>query len=223
MARPYEVCRDVYLVGDSEVSHSYDCCVYMLDAGDLVLIDAGAGRSFDRIVSNIETLGFDPGKITTVLATHGHIDHIGALHHFQQVLGVRVVAHELDAEAIEEGRGTAAEAYGVDYTPCRVDLRLRESEEALSLPRYELVVVHIPGHTPGSVAAYVDIDGKRVLFGQDIHGPYLPHWGADREQARASLLKLIGLKADVLCEGHFGVYEPASEVERYIGGYADSL
>jgi glyoxylase-like metal-dependent hydrolase (beta-lactamase superfamily II) len=223
MTGPYKVCSDVYLVGDPEVSHPYDCCVYLLDAGDLVLIDAGAGRSFEKLVSNIEGLGFDPGKITTVVATHGHIDHIGALHRFQQALGARVIAHELDAEAIEEGRATAADAYGVDYTPCRIDLRLREPEETLSFARHELLVVHIPGHTPGSIAAYVDIDGKRVLFGQDIHGPYLPHWGADPEQARASLLKLIGLKADVLCEGHFAIYEPASEVERYIRGYVDSL
>ena len=101
MAKPYDVCRDVYLVGDSEVSHPYDCCVYLLDAGDLVLIDAGAGLSFETIMSNIETLGFDPGRITTVLATDGHMDHIGALHRFQQVYGSRIVAHDLDAEAIE--------------------------------------------------------------------------------------------------------------------------
>ena len=69
----------------------------------------------------------------------------------------------------------------------------------MSFARHELKIVHIPGHTPGSIAAYLDIDGQRVLFGQDIHGPYLPQWGADREQARASLLKLIGVKADVLC------------------------
>jgi hypothetical protein len=31
------------------------------------------------------------------------------------------------------------------------------------------------------------------------------------------------LKADVLCEGHFGTYEPAVEVERYIRGYLLSL
>ena len=82
---------------------------------------------------------------------------------------------------------------------------------------------NIRWHTPGSIAAYVDIDGKRVLFGQDIHGPYIPEWGADRELAAASLQKLIDLKADVLCEGHFGVYQPAEEVRRYIEYYLDTL
>jgi len=30
-----------------------------------------------------------------------------------------------------------------------------------------------------------------------------------------SLQKLIGLKAEILCEGHFGVYQPANEVKDY--------
>jgi len=43
VTEPFEVCRDVYMIGDSDISHPYDCCVYLLDAGDLVLIDSGAG------------------------------------------------------------------------------------------------------------------------------------------------------------------------------------
>lgn len=223
MSDPVEVCKDVYLIGDSEISHPYDCCVYLLDAGDLMLIDSGAGKSYEKLISNIEKLGFDPKDLKTVLATHAHIDHIGALHRFQNDYGAQVIAHELDADAIESGRGTAADAYGVSYTPCKVDLRLKGSEEILQYEKYELNVLHIPGHTSGSVAAYLDIEGKRVLFGQDIHGPYLPHWGADLAAARQSLQKLIDLKADVLCEGHFGIYHPAEQVERYIKQFIGSL
>jgi len=174
-------------------------------------------------VSNIEGLGFDPEKLTAVLATHAHIDHIGALHRFREEYGVRVIAHELDTGSIENGRGTAAEAYGVSYTPCKVDLRLQGPEETLRFEKYELKVIHIPGHTAGSVAAYLDIDGKKVLFGQDIHGPYLPYWGADLAAAKRSLLKLIDLKADILCEGHFGIYQPAAQVEKYIRQFVGSL
>lgn len=223
MPRPFEVCKDIYLIGDAELSHPYDCCVYLLDAVDLVLIDSGAGKSFDKLVSNIEWLGLDPKRLKAVLVTHAHIDHIGALHRFQKEYGVQVIAHELDAAAIEEGRGTAAEAYGVRFTTCHVDLRLQGSENVLRFGIHELKVIHIPGHTPGSVAAYLDTDNKRVLFGQDIHGPYYPQWGADPAQARLSLQKLLGLKADILCEGHFGIYQPAPAVETYIQGHIDSL
>ncbi len=223
MSKPFKVCKDVYQVGGADISHHYDCSVYLLDAGDLLLIDSGAGMSFDKLISNMEKLGFDPKKLKSILVTHSHIDHIGSLHRFQKEFGAKIIAHELDADEIEGDGGIAAKAYGVSYTPCHVDLRIKGAEETLQVGKYELKVIHIPGHTPGSIAAYVDIDKQRVLFGQDIHGPYYPAWGADPALAKLSLQKLIDLKADILCEGHFGIYQPASEVKRYIQQYADSL
>jgi len=220
---PFRVWKNIYMIGDAELSHPYDCCVYLLDAGDLVLIDAGAGRSFDNLVSNIESLGLDARKLKAVIVTHAHIDHIGSLHQFREVFGVQVIAHEFDAEAIE-GRGrVGAEFYGVNYIPCPVDLKIRGDGESLRFGDRELKVIHIPGHTPGSIASYVDVDERRVLFGQDIHGPYRPEWGADPAKAKLSLQKLLDLRADILCEGHFGIYQPAAAVERYIRGYFNSL
>ncbi len=223
MRKPSKVWQDAYMVGGAELSHPYDCCVYLLDAGDLVLIDCGAGRSFDKLVANIRSLSFDTEKLTAILVTHAHIDHIGALHQFQQEFAVEVIAHELDADAIERGAGVAAEVYRVQYVPCQVNVRIRGSEQSLRFGDYELKTVHIPGHTPGSIAAYIDMDERRILFGQDIHGPYYREWGADPVQAKLSLQKLIDLRADILCEGHFGIYQPANAVERYIRGYLDSL
>ncbi|MFC2058312.1 MBL fold metallo-hydrolase [Chloroflexota bacterium] len=223
MKEPFRIWEDVYMVGSAELSHPYDCCVYLLDAGDLVLIDSGSGESFDTLVSNIENLGFDPKRLKFVLATHAHIDHIGSLYKFRDVFGVQTIAHELDAEAIERGAGVGAEAYGVGYMPCHIDLRIQGSEYVLKLERYELGIIHIPGHTPGSIAAYTDMADRRILFGQDIHGPYYPHWGADPKQAKMSLEKLVGLKADILCEGHFEIYQPAAAVEKYIRQYISGL
>jgi len=33
--------------------------------------------------------------------------------------------------------------------------------------------------------------------------------------------KLLELKADILCEGHFGVYRPAAEARKYIEHYLE--
>jgi glyoxylase-like metal-dependent hydrolase (beta-lactamase superfamily II) len=223
MQQPFQVGKDIYLIGSADISHPYDCCIYLLNLDNLVIVDSGAGLSFEKIVSNIEILGFDPKKIKAVLATHAHIDHIGSLHRFQEKYRAQILAHELDVDAIESGIGVAAEAYGVDYLPCTVDVRLSGDEQTLKFGNHKLNIVHIPGHTPGSVAAYIDMDDKRILFGQDIHGPYIPKWGADRKLAAASLQKLIDLKADILCEGHFGIYQPAEEVRRYIEYHLDTL
>ncbi len=67
------------MIGGAEVSHPYDCSVYLLNADDLVLINSEAGKSFDKVVANIIILGFESEKLKTILATHAHIDRIGSL------------------------------------------------------------------------------------------------------------------------------------------------
>ena len=216
MKGPIKVWTDIYQIGGPEITGSGDCCVYLVDAGtQLLLIDSGAGKTFENLIQNIRKLELEPDDLNSVVATHGHIDHIGALTEFKDKYGVDVIAHEPDIEWIETGKNTVAEAYNMDYHPCKVDVKLSGEREERSFGEHELTFLHIPGHTPGSIACYVDIEGKRVLFGQDIHGPYnLP--GADRKEAKKSLKKLISLKADILCEGHSGTFEPAESVKRYI-------
>lgn len=216
------VSQDVYIVGGADVSHPYDCSVYLVDGGEeMVLIDAGAGEGYELIVDNIRSLGLRPEKLKAVIATHSHIDHIGALCQFREEFGIQVIAHELDTEAIETGIGSGAEYYGVSYRPCKVDVILRGTEGRVRCGRHDLKVIHIPGHTPGSIAVYLDA-GTRILFGQDVHGPYFLK-GSNTEQAKISLRRLADLDADILCEGHFGVYEPKEEVRRYIEGHLRSL
>jgi glyoxylase-like metal-dependent hydrolase (beta-lactamase superfamily II) len=84
---------------------------------------------------------------------------------------------------------------------------------------YWLHCAHSLGHTPGSIAVWLDRDGKRILFGQDIHGPFLPEFSSDIDQWRISMEKLLILKADALCEGHFGIFQPGDRVEAYIRKY----
>ena len=216
------VSQDVYIVGGADLSHPYDCSVYLVDGGEeMVLIDTGAGEGFELIVDNIRSLGLRPEELKSVIATHSHIDHIGALFRFREEYGVEVIAHELDTEAIETGIGSGAEYYGVRYRPCKVDVVLRGTEETVRCGHHDLKVIHIPGHTPGSIAVYLDA-GTRILFGQDVHGPYFLK-GSNTDQAKISLRRLAGLDADILCEGHFGVYEPKEEVRRYIEGHLRSL
>jgi len=215
--KPYRVWKEIYAIGGPELSHPYDCSVYLLGGAELVLIDSGAGESFGQLVDNIQRLGFNPEMLKAVVATHAHLDHIGSLYQFRESFGAQVIAHELEADAVETGKGTGAEFYGMDYKPCKVDIRLSQEEESLQYGGYELKTIHIPGHTPGSIAVYVDVE-KRVLFGQDVHGPYFLR-GSDPVQAKISLQKLIDLEADILCEGHFGIFQPATEVKQYIKGY----
>jgi glyoxylase-like metal-dependent hydrolase (beta-lactamase superfamily II) len=226
MGRIIEICPHVYQVGGNSLSYPEDCCVYIVNSqGKSVLIDTGAGASADLILKNIAVAGIKPESIEHIVVTHGHIDHIGGLEYMVNQMGAKVAAHRLELPAIEEGLPhlTAAEWYGVKYKGVKVDTVLEEPFQQITVGNYQLEFVHIPGHTVGSIAAYADIDGQRVLFGQDIHGPFNREWGSDISQWRVSMQRLIDLKADILCEGHFGIYSPAEAIKNYIQGYLQRI
>lgn len=217
-----KICPQVYQVGGADLSHADDCCVYLVESEQgCVLIDAGAGRGTQRIIGNIKKLGFQPEQVSYLILTHGHIDHIGGAKQLQEQTGAKVVAHELELDAIVNGNPqlTAASWYGVKYQPVQADLVISKDKETLTLGDVELVFLHTPGHTPGSISVLCTCAGIKVLFGQDIHGPFNREWGSDLIKWRNSMQKLISMDADVLCEGHFGVYQPADKVRQYIESY----
>ncbi|NTV28199.1 MAG: MBL fold metallo-hydrolase [Methanothrix sp.] len=217
------ICDRVYAVGGSGLSAPEDAFVYLVDAGsELVMIDAGVGYGTGRIEDNIRSLGFEPARIWHIIATHCHIDHIGGLSLWKERYGAKIVAHELDRAGIEGENNdlTAASMYGVDYKPVKVDTILKGEKEEMRLGELNFNFLHTPGHTPGSISVYIDTKDGRVLFGQDIHGPFSPAWGSDLAQWRESMHKLIELKANVLCEGHAGVFR-GREIRKYIESYLE--
>ena len=221
---PLKVTDGVYLVGSSELTDSRDCSVYVVDAGELVLIDSGAGFNTGQIARNMELLGLDPGGLSTLILTHCHIDHVGGAAYFRERFGARVVIHALDADAVERADPvrTGASWYNAHLAPLHVDAKIARGEDSLSFrDGTALVCLHTPGHTPGSLSVYRDRAGERVLFGQDIHGPFLPEFGADLAAWRDSMERLLALEADVLCEGHFGVFRTKARVREYIEDYLE--
>ena len=127
----------------------------------------------------------------------------------------------LDAEAVESGDPvrTAANWYETDFPPTRVDRRLKGEEEILAFGSEALHCLHTPGHTPGSIVVWLDRNGKRILFGQDIHGPFMSAFRSNINDWRASMKKVLALEPDILCEGHFGIFEPKGEAAAYIQRY----
>ena len=96
---------------------------------------------------------------------------------------------------------------------------LHENETILPIGFDRLTVLHTPGHTPGSVVVYMDRDGKRTLFGQDIHGPFDPDFKSDIPAWKQSMLKLLDLDADLLAEGHYGLFEGKKRIHDFISDF----
>ena len=219
-----EIAEGIYLIGGPNVTRPEDAAVYLVDFGDeLVMIDSGAGNSSSQLDRNIEMLGLKPSKLTQIILTHCHIDHIGSATYFREKYKSEIVIHELDARALETGDSmkTAANWYGTTFPPTRVDRKLKGAHEILNFGQEDLHCLHTPGHTPGSISVYLDRAGQRILFGQDIHGPFNRAFDSDIAAWRKSMNVLLLLEADILCEGHFGIYQPKNKVRDYIERYLD--
>ena len=219
--KPFEITRGIYIVGGPEMTDSRDGCVYALDLGELILIDSGAGWSVDQIVRNIQKVGLDPNGLERILLTHCHIDHIGGAPELRRRFGAKIYIHQLDAPPLESGDPTltAATWYKTSFPPSQVDVRLQYPKETLQIGHERITCVHTPGHTPGSVSVYLDRDGKRVLFAQDLHGPLLEDFGSNLDDWDRSTRALLALEADILCEGHFGIYDTKKKARDYIQSY----
>lgn len=123
--------------------------VYLLTCpatGAQLLIDAA-----DDPLRIARLLDEGTGRLDLVVTTHGHWDHHRAL----------------PAVLRRTGAASAVGALDADDLPVRPD-RLLAHGDTLRVGEVTLDVVHLRGHTPGSVAlAYVEPDGRAHLFTGD--------------------------------------------------------
>ncbi|MHA1793669.1 MAG: MBL fold metallo-hydrolase [Promethearchaeota archaeon] len=219
------ISKNTYLVGSEELSGAGDCMVYAirLKKGTTCLIDSGTSHA-SQIIKNMEDVSLKKEDLKYLILTHAHYDHSGAAFQFRKLIpNLEIIAHEKDVPTIEGAPETselnAASWYGATYTPVKVDIVLRNPVEELVLDGTTLKVYHTPGHTPGSISILLKDDDKKILFGQDIHGPFLKEFKSSIHDWKKSMKLLLSLNADILCEGHFGVYKGKTAVKEYINSY----
>jgi len=217
-----KITGEIYQVGGGGLSSPEDAAIYLIDfKGHGALVDAGCGHFHDRVMGNIKARGTKPDAIQYLLLTHCHYDHTGGAEDIRKATGCLVVAHEPDASFLEKGDDevTAARWYGEKMEPLPVDRRLILPREEIPLGDRTLEAVHIPGHSPGSVVYLTESEGRRVLFGQDVHGPLDSSLLSNRDDYLRSLELIISLEADILCEGHYGIYRGKTEIENFVRSF----
>jgi len=224
----------IYLVGGKELSHPFDCNVYLIDGRpqDCVLVDSGTGLGVDAILRNVDEAGFDPGQVAAVVNTHCHYCHAGGNFWLNLHLGyIEVIIHELDATAVEtdDSKLTGAGLHSNRFEPCQVNVRVCTSDMEpmktlgfgdrllISAGRFELAPIHTPGHTPGSMSLYGKIDGKQTLFAGDIRDQLRTEWGSNSESQRSSIQSLLEIEIDRIFLRHgTAVEKPREWLEKSI-------
>jgi glyoxylase-like metal-dependent hydrolase (beta-lactamase superfamily II) len=217
-----QITDEIFQVGGSGLTSMEDAAIYLIHFGaHVALVDAGCGRIQERLFKNIRDLGIGLEQIEYLLITHCHFDHTGGIRGIRERTHCKVVAHALEAPFLEQGDDmvTAAKWYGSSLEPIEIDIKLRGDEEEIDLGGRGIKAIHTPGHSPGSVVYTTESEGLKVLFGQDVHGPLDPSLLSNREDYMKSLNLLLSMEADVLCEGHFGIFRGKEEVANFIRSF----
>ncbi len=183
--------------------------VYLVATADgLVLIDSGMPGSAKRILQFIARLGHRADDVRYLVLTHCDLDHVGRAAAVKRRTGAQIVIHELDAPVLAGGRpqkgGLAMRALYrlLRFQAVVADRQVRDGDLVAGLR-----VIHVPGHTAGSIALRRD-DG--VVFSGDAllgdgHGhvrPPDPRLALDPVQAAASAERLQAMGYTWLLPGH---------------------
>jgi glyoxylase-like metal-dependent hydrolase (beta-lactamase superfamily II) len=209
------------------------------DAAGVTIVDAGLPGHWRGLEAELAHMGRSLDDVRGIVLTHGDTDHIGFAEQLRQQTGVAVHVHELDAarargEIKKPNSGWGPIKVGpllgfLWYSARRSGLRTKPVAEVvtftdgatLDLPGSPRII-HLPGHTPGSVAVHVPaVDAvfvgdamttRNVLTGE--RGPRPAPFTLQPQEAIASLSRLEPVQAAWVLPGHGAPWN---------GGVADAI
>jgi glyoxylase-like metal-dependent hydrolase (beta-lactamase superfamily II) len=197
-----------------------------------IVIDTGIAKTdIERAQIQMKTWGISLEKIDYVMLTHCHYDHAGNAA-FLKERGALVIAGPGDAEGLERADSrTTPYAEGIKIAPCRVD-RVVKDGEIVDACGFRFEIIHVPGHTNGSVIYQLRHCNRIVWFSGDLffaadaeYEPELGWQGGEEFNVEVyikSLKRLADMPVDCVLAGHS--FPCMYEAHRLVGrAYAKAL
>lgn len=185
---------------------------FVIGGEEAAFIDTGWGDdpTVEARLSYLKEQGVSRCRYSFI--THHHPDHLGGAERFKEQTGAQIVAHTLEASAVNENLKTT-----------KLDLTV-EDGTVLTVGDAAVEVIHTPGHTPGLICLFLREEG--VLFsGDHVLGLGTTAIGppqGDMAQYIDSLRKLLNYDIKVICPGHGPlIREPMRKIQELIAHRID--
>jgi glyoxylase-like metal-dependent hydrolase (beta-lactamase superfamily II) len=196
---------------------------YLLKAGGgYILVDTGLPGQGDKLEQELTAAGCLPDKLNLIIITHGDWDHTGNAAMLRGKYKARIAMHAGDVPQVENGvllkRTVRPFVYRILFGLMMLKRKLQKNK--LVLPKFKpdillsdgqsleaygstAKIIHIPGHTPGSIAV---LTSEGDLFAGDMFvnrkKPDSAQIVENPGQLRASLDKLKTMSIKTVYPGH---------------------
>ena len=214
-----EIINDLFIFPEFP---NLDCNIYVLknkvdnlqEDYELMLIDSGNALNSTNLIAGIKKLGLDPRKITKIVITHEHLDHILGIYNLPELIGsipeiyaisyTKNTIETADIETIIPSTfGLTPSIFGVEIK--KLPVKEVKEGEILNFGNFNLEIICTPGHSLGSMTLYEK--NNKILFPGDLifvggsFGRYDLN-GGSLPQLKQSIKRMLEYDVSILCPGH---------------------
>jgi hydroxyacylglutathione hydrolase len=195
-------------------------CYLIYNKHSAILVDTGHKGAGEKIIETLDHLGLSKEVLKLIVITHGHYDHAGSAREIRQQTGAPVAIHREDADRLKKGYGPLPDGtrwkakivVAVGRILFRRLGRIPSIDPDIILEeRFDLApfgfkgsILHMPGHTAGSVVVY--LEGGDVIAGDTLFGigqkEIFPPFADDPKLLIKSWERLLAMPINYFYPGH---------------------
>ncbi|MGD0583959.1 MAG: MBL fold metallo-hydrolase [Bacteroidales bacterium] len=185
---------------------------------NFILVDTGLAMHHEKLESELTSAGCLPDRLKLVILTHGDLDHTGNCAMLQKKYGCKIAMHEGDVPMVRDGvmirrkvrslqsriffliRKLFRKKFVFDsFSP---DILLTEGQR-LNDYGLDAIVIHIPGHTKGSIGI---LTAEGNLFAGDTFTnrkkPATANLIENQDELNESLSRIKNMDIKMVYPGH---------------------
>jgi len=213
-----EILNDIHLIKCPFMTSPWFTTVVAVMNDTVALVDTGTpGSPQDAIFPFLRNARRNIEDISQIVISHGHYDHCGGVHSIKRISGAKVIIHSADKGLIEDPylmkRSLLARFPNLSFDGIISDEeppfepifagKVVQDGERLRLSNYEFEVLHIPGHSAGTICLAEKKIGLYIV-GDGVQGrgerrPLIFHGATDYIE---SLERLKNEHVNYLILGH---------------------